>query len=74
MQSQNFARFGNLQDERLAFRRVDRKLHTAFTEHVNTARRLPFYKQDGSARISRRKLDLLKCFESSSRQCAEEIV
>jgi hypothetical protein len=74
MKSEDFARLGDLKNQRFALSGVNRELHAPFTKHVDAPRRLALDEKHGSAGICGRELDSFECFKSAGRKCAKEIV
>jgi len=62
VQSQYFPGLGNTKNKCLAFPRGCGQFYATAANDINTARRLAFYKQDGSGRKGIGKLDLVEIF------------
>jgi hypothetical protein len=72
-QTYRFPGLGDIQDERLAFFGADALFHPTLAKDKNSARRLLFYEDHGSAGKGARKLDPIKTLESDSPETAKEI-
>src|SRR4029077_16059103 len=73
-ETQNFAGFGNFQDQGLAVGRTNRELHPPFAEDKYAARGLSFDKQHRSFGISSGVLDGFERLQCGGRQVAENAI
>src|SRR5579863_1279704 len=72
VQTQNFPRLGNAQNDGLSLAGGNGDLDAAPAEHEDAPWRLPLDKEDGTFRIRGRILDGLERFECGGRQIAKE--